>query len=196
MRASTLAGQPTLIRKRSQFDSIRPNPRQCRLTPRSTGGTAVVWSNLCGRRCPGQLVVRHPSLHMISLIHIADKNDEASIIKNGLRAGKRRTGPRGVYAVPVIPNHATTHQWARELKRRGVRTLICVQFRIPSSESVLVGKYNGDPQSHRSHGVRGDHSEENHAQRNHTDLLGSANNGLALLSRCKRQRAVLSLQIL
>ena len=81
---------------------------------------------------------------MISLIHIADKNDEASIIKNGLRSAKRKTGPRGVYAVPVGPNYATTHQWARELKRRGVRTLICVQFRIPNRESVLVGKYNGE----------------------------------------------------
>jgi hypothetical protein len=54
--------------------------------------------------------VRHPSLHMISLIHIADKNDEASTIKNGLRSVKRKTGPRGVYAVPVVPNYATTYK--------------------------------------------------------------------------------------
>jgi hypothetical protein len=81
---------------------------------------------------------------MISFLHIADKNDEGSILKNGLRSAKRKTGPRGVYAVPVVPSYATTHQWARELKRRGARTLICVQFKIPSDESVFVGKYNGD----------------------------------------------------
>ncbi len=81
---------------------------------------------------------------MVSFLHIADKNDEASIVKNGIRAVKHKAGPRGVYAVPVVPNYATTHQWARELKRSGVRTLICVQFRIPNDELVLVGKYNGE----------------------------------------------------
>ena len=83
-------------------------------------------------------------IEMVSLIHIADKNDEASIVKNGINAAKRKVGPRGVFAMPVLPNFAVSHQWARELKRRGVRTLICVQFRVPNSESVLVGKYNGE----------------------------------------------------
>lgn len=77
---------------------------------------------------------------MVSFVHIADKNDEVSIVKNGIRSVKRKTGPRGGYAVPVVPNYATTHQWARELKRRGIKTLLCVQFRIPGEEVVLVGK--------------------------------------------------------
>ncbi len=81
---------------------------------------------------------------MVSFIHIADKNLEASIMKNGISAAKRRAGIRGVYAVPVVPNFTITHQWARELKRRGVRTLICVQFKIPNDEPVWVGKYNSE----------------------------------------------------
>lgn len=81
---------------------------------------------------------------MVSFIHIANKNDEKSIIQNGIKSAKRKTGFSGVYAVPVIPSHSTTHQWARELKRRGVRTLICVQFKIPNDQCVLIGKYNGD----------------------------------------------------
>jgi hypothetical protein len=81
---------------------------------------------------------------MVSFIHIADKKDESAIVKNGIRAAKRKTGHRGVYAVPVVPDHVTTHQWARELKRRGVKTLVCVQFRIPNDELVLIGKYNGE----------------------------------------------------
>ena len=81
---------------------------------------------------------------MVSFVHIADKNDEKSIVKNGIKSAKREAGPRGVYAVPVVPSYATTHQWARELKRSGARTLICVQFKIPNDESVLVGKYNGE----------------------------------------------------
>jgi hypothetical protein len=81
---------------------------------------------------------------MVTFVHIADKNDEASIIKNGIRSAKRKTGPRGVYAVPVVPSYTTTHQWARELKRRGIRTLVCVQFRISDDELVLVGDYKGE----------------------------------------------------
>jgi hypothetical protein len=81
---------------------------------------------------------------MVSFIHIADKNDEQAILRNGIRAVKRRTGIRGVYATPVVQNFATTHQWARELKRRGIRTLVCVQFRVADEHHVLVGKYNGE----------------------------------------------------
>ena len=81
---------------------------------------------------------------MVSFIHIADKNNETMIRRNGIRSMKRRSGVRGVYAMPVVPDFSTTHQWARELKRRAVRALICVQFKIPDEESVLVGKYNGD----------------------------------------------------
>ena len=102
---------------------------------------------------------------MVSFIHIAEKNDERSIVKNGIRAVKRKSGPRGVYAVPVVPNYMTTHQWARELKRRGVRTLMCVQFRVPKDELVLVGKYNGE----RSEMIA---SEAAAAFLKHTDPMG------------------------
>ena len=80
---------------------------------------------------------------MVSFIHLADKNNEKAIVRNGIRAVKRRTGVRGVYAMPVVPNFATTHQWARELRRRPIKALICVQFKIPDEDIVLVGKYNG-----------------------------------------------------
>lgn len=80
---------------------------------------------------------------MVSFLHIADKNEEKSIVKNGIGSAKIKAA-RGVYAVPVVPNYAMTHQWARELKRSGVRTLICVQFKIPNSEFVFIGKYNGE----------------------------------------------------
>jgi len=81
---------------------------------------------------------------MVLFLHIADKNDEKSIVKNGIRSAKRKAGPRGVYAVPVFPSYTTTYQWARELKRSGAKTLICVQFRIPNDEFVLIGKYNSE----------------------------------------------------
>jgi hypothetical protein len=83
---------------------------------------------------------------MVSFIHLADKNSEKVILRNGIRSVKRRPGVRGVFAMPVVPNFTTTHQWARELKRRPIRALICVQFKIPDDEPVLVGKYNGEKQ--------------------------------------------------
>lgn len=46
--------------------------------------------------------------------------------------------------MPVLPDFSTTHQWARELKRRSIKTLICVQFRIPDEDPVLVGPFNGE----------------------------------------------------
>ena len=100
-----------------------------------------------------------------SFVHIADKNDEASLVKNGIRAAKQRTGVRGVYAVPVIPDFSITHQWARELKRQGVRTLICVPFRIPDEEPVLVGKYNGEKMEMTA-------AEAAATFRQHTDPMG------------------------
>jgi hypothetical protein len=102
---------------------------------------------------------------MVSFIHIADKNDEQAILRAGIKAVKRRSGLRGVYAMPVIPNFATTHQWARELKRRGKRTLVCVQFRIPNAEIVLIGKYNGEK-------VEMTAAEASGAILDHTDPMG------------------------
>jgi hypothetical protein len=102
---------------------------------------------------------------MVSFIHIADKNDEQAIFKAGIKALKRRSGIQGVYAMPVVPNFATTHQWARELKRRGTRTLICVQFKIPNVEQVLVGKYNGEKLEMTA-------AEALDAVLNHTDPMG------------------------
>jgi hypothetical protein len=102
---------------------------------------------------------------MVSFIHIADKNDERAILKAGVRATKRRTGLRGVCAMPVVPNFATTHQWARELKRWGTRTLICIQFKIPNKEPVLVGKFNGQKLEMTA-------AEALSAVLNHTDPMG------------------------
>jgi len=81
---------------------------------------------------------------MASFIHIADKKNEQTILRNGIRSARLRSGFQGVYAMPVLPNFATSHQWARELKRRRIKTLVCVQFKIPDGDSVFVGKYNGE----------------------------------------------------
>jgi hypothetical protein len=44
--------------------------------------------------------------------------------------------------MPVTPNYYVSHQWLRELRRRGKGTISAVYFRIPDDEIVSVGHYN------------------------------------------------------
>lgn len=76
---------------------------------------------------------------MASFIHLADAKSCKLIQKNGIKAGKR-----GLFCSPVTKTFSVTHQWARELRRKGVRSFVCVQFRIPDDELVSVGMYNGE----------------------------------------------------
>lgn len=136
---------------------------------------------------------------MVSFVHLADKNDEQLIRKNGIRSVARRSGLRGVYATPVVPNFAVTHQWARELKRRGMKTLICVQFRIPDAEHVFVGPYNGEkrkmtaaeagcrPRPRGPRWTRSDRSEKDRIEGDHADIPRTANYRLAVLSDGQRK---------
>lgn len=44
--------------------------------------------------------------------------------------------------MPVIDDFLLTHQWVRELKRRGHRTAVGIYFRIADNEQVWAGEYN------------------------------------------------------
>lgn len=44
--------------------------------------------------------------------------------------------------MPVLPNYYISHQWARELKRRGERTMVAIHFKLADNEPVWVGRYN------------------------------------------------------
>jgi hypothetical protein len=81
---------------------------------------------------------------MASFVHLADEKDGKLIEKNGIKSIKMNGRRRGVYCTPVVKDFSITHQWSRELKRRGMKSLICVQFRVSDDEMVKVGKYNGD----------------------------------------------------
>src|SRR4029079_1534180 len=49
--------------------------------------------------------------------------------------------PAGVYAMPVTRSFYVSHQWLRELKRSGTRSISAVYFRVPDDEPVLFGHY-------------------------------------------------------
>lgn len=80
---------------------------------------------------------------MPQFIHLADARKISLILKSGIKAHKIRGRiEKGVFATPVLPNYYLSHQWLRELKRCGIRTISAVQFRVDDDAPVLVGRYN------------------------------------------------------
>lgn len=75
------------------------------------------------------------------LVHLADEKDAAKIKRNGVKIGKHQ---RGIFCMPVLQNFYLSHQWLRELKRRGVKTFVGVYFKIDRNIKVFAGKYNTD----------------------------------------------------
>lgn len=57
------------------------------------------------------------------------------------RAGIKVQGA-GVFCVPVLPSYVLSHQWLRELRRRGQRLIVAVHFRVPDEQRVFVGHYS------------------------------------------------------
>ena len=120
---------------------------------------------------------------MPQFIHLADDKDIASIERGGIRAVSEVWSHTGIFAVPILPSYTITHQWLRELKRRGMKTLSAVQFFIPAWEPVLVGSYRDrQPLETTAAGAVG--------------VFRSHISGLALPSRSARQTTVLRMQLL
>lgn len=83
---------------------------------------------------------------MPQFVHLADDRKIALIRKNGIKAHEiHGTKAKGVFATPVLQNYYQSHQWLRELKRRGIRTLSAVQFHVEDDLPVTVGRYGETP---------------------------------------------------
>lgn len=86
------------------------------------------------------------------LVHLIDDRDAASVRRSGIKGstatvdagGTRVEIHRAVFAMPVLPNFFASHQWLRELKRRGMRTIAAVHFRVRADAMVWVGRYNSE----------------------------------------------------
>ena len=79
---------------------------------------------------------------MPQFIHLTDEKLLKRIAKSGIRTVKWSKDLRCLFATPVLKNFQISHQWLRELKAKGARTIGAVQFKIPDDEEVLVGRYN------------------------------------------------------
>jgi hypothetical protein len=84
---------------------------------------------------------------MALFVHLAPEKDSDSIRRAGIKPRRLKQPLRDgydriVFAMPVTNDFYVSHQWLRELKRNGQRTIVGVYFRIPDDQLVLVGHYN------------------------------------------------------
>jgi hypothetical protein len=78
-------------------------------------------------------------------VHLADSSKIGRITKAGISVSRTRIdGVKGFYCTPVCRDYYRTHQWLRELKRTGVKSIHAVQFQIDPDALVWVGQYNGE----------------------------------------------------
>lgn len=76
------------------------------------------------------------------LTHLTPEKAARPILRAGIRAISHGLGtPEGVFCMPILPDDFATHQWLREVKRCGQRTVVAVDFRLPSDEPAWVGHY-------------------------------------------------------
>lgn len=76
---------------------------------------------------------------MPKFVHITSENNSDKIKKNGIKKGKEW---KGLFCTPLTSNFYNSHQWMRELKRNGARTMVAVYFNLNSDELIWFGKYN------------------------------------------------------
>lgn len=83
---------------------------------------------------------------MPQFVHLFDSKNLKRISRLGIIPKKVRIADlKGIYCVPVSRNYFKSHQWLRELKRRGIKSMHAVQFRIDDEQAVFVGRYNETP---------------------------------------------------
>jgi len=76
------------------------------------------------------------------LVHLTPATNVRRILRSGIRMTRGGASrPAGVFAMPVTRNFYVSHQWLRELKRSGARSISAVYFRVPDTEPILLGHY-------------------------------------------------------
>lgn len=85
---------------------------------------------------------------MPTFVHLAPESRVKLIRRNGISRLRRSTDrlPSGIFAVPVTRSFYVSHQWLRELKRGGHRTIVGIYFRVSDEEEVWVGHYRSSHQ--------------------------------------------------
>ncbi len=75
---------------------------------------------------------------MTRLVHITSAENEKKILNAGIKTNKYGY----LFFMPHLNNFLISHQWARELKRSGIKNFMAVDFKLPDNEMVWFGKYS------------------------------------------------------
>ncbi len=75
---------------------------------------------------------------MAILVHITSADNKKSITRSGIKPGDNNV----VFFMPHMKDFLISHQWARELKRSGIKNFAAVDFKLPNDEAIWFGKYN------------------------------------------------------
>ena len=79
---------------------------------------------------------------MAIFVHLTFEKNTKAILRNGIARFRKQTGhPQGIFAMPVTRNFYVSHQWLRELKRRGRGAIVGIYFRIADEEQVWIRHY-------------------------------------------------------
>lgn len=80
---------------------------------------------------------------MAILVHLTSEKNVKRIARNGIKKTQVNLPEVcfGVFCMPVTDSYYISHQWLRELKRRGQRTFVGIYFRLGPQEPVWVGHY-------------------------------------------------------
>lgn len=89
---------------------------------------------------------------MTAAVHLFDARQAASIRRSGIKGHATQISvpqgrisiDRAVFLMPVLPDFYASHQWLRELKRRGMRTIAAAYVKLRADRQVFVGRYNGE----------------------------------------------------
>ena len=80
---------------------------------------------------------------MAMFVHLTAEKNVNRILRNGISRLRRMPNtPHGIFAMPVTRNFYVSHQWLRELRRRGQGPIVAIYFRVPDDDDVWVGHYN------------------------------------------------------
>jgi hypothetical protein len=79
---------------------------------------------------------------MALLVHITSLDNEKRIKRSGIKAGPSNV----VFFMPHMKEFLISHQWAREIKRFGIKNFIAIDFKISTDEMIWFGRYNEDHQ--------------------------------------------------
>src|SRR3954454_16456283 len=82
---------------------------------------------------------------MARYTHLAREKDEPAIRRGGIEPTNVPGWVFGVFAMPVLPQFFASHQWLRELRRRGTAPLVAIDLFMDDEEPVQAGHYNRPP---------------------------------------------------